>query len=288
MSTATTPANLAAAIESELENGPAPVDERHLRYSSLIDLKALYDLHVDIIGCGAIGARVATVLASIGIRSLSLYDDDVVSAVNVGTQGFPPRYIGSSKVSVLNSSCGGYGTPDAPISIKTYTERVTPAHFYELVPPEPLPPNWNSPSLNVSGRTYDKRVIVCTVDSLATRRELFHAALQNSTAERPLFGLWLDSRMSAEEFEVYTVVPERTSCATYLRSLDEDEGPPLSAESCTARATLYCASMAGALLVSSLMRWLRKDIIPRPFKLHIPTMTLDRMAYLSAPSGGRS
>lgn len=232
-------------------------------FAGILDLQRLAKLRIDVIGVGAIGAQVAPVLAQLGAQKFTLWDRDLISPTNVGTQGWPHMAIGRGKAVTLQDGVNNAYRGTACVGLTRWAL------------PEDFRPG---------AALHQSEIIFMCVDSLRTRRELFQAALRNSEANRPTFKLWLDARMSAEEFELYTVIPTRESCALYVRSLDEDEGPPLSVESCTTRATPYCARIAANFLVSSFVRWLRGDVLPRPFKMHIPTMSMDYMDYLYKPA----
>lgn len=265
----TAPAPAAALAEHIVQAGA------HSRYSGIISTEMLENTSIAVIGLGAIGSAVLQALSVMGFRRFVIYDHDNVEAVNIGTQGYHPSEVGQKKATVWQKEIMAWGVPSSNILKKTV--RATPLAFspttgalnalHETTPP-------------FLAREPGKQVIVMAVDSLETRRRLFAAALKNSTADRPLFGLWLDARMSAEEFELYAVAPEARSVAIYLKSLEAESGPPMATASCTTRSTYYTSQIAGNFIVNHLVRWLRGDLLPRPVKMHIPSMTTDPMSYL--------
>jgi len=58
--------------------------------------------NVIIIGCGGVGAWVAIALAMAGVKRMTLYDDDVLEAVNLNRLPFREDQIGRKKVLVLS------------------------------------------------------------------------------------------------------------------------------------------------------------------------------------------
>src|SRR5579859_3245481 len=56
---------------------------------------------VDVIGCGATGSRVALSLAKLGIVNIHIWDDDVVSDVNLANQVYGLNHVGEPKVDAL-------------------------------------------------------------------------------------------------------------------------------------------------------------------------------------------
>lgn len=246
-------------------------ETRTTRYSDLITPDQLKNTHITVVGCGAIGRQVALQLASTGFQSFTLFDPDTVSEVNLGTQGWAPDQIGWTKVSVLYKDM---------LKVNPAVEGPTAIFTRKLMLGD----------LKYNAGTHTpaegRHVVVCAVDSLAARREIFGMAMAESTAEKPVFDLWVDARMSAEEFEIYNVVPTKESAKIYLKSLDPAVGPPLNAGTCTLRSTFYCASIAAGMLVSQIIHSLRGDMLPAPFKFHIPSADVEQLTYLTQPLSG--
>ena len=64
-----------------------------------------------------------------------------------------------------------------------------------------------------------------------------------------------DGRMSAETFRILTVDKSPASIEHYKSTLHTDA--EALAESCTAKATCYCANIAAGFMLSQFTHWLR-------------------------------
>ena len=72
---------------------------RQERFSGMRGLVTLHTYDILICGTGAIGRQVALALATMEVaKTISLVDPDVVTAPNVGTQGYRPDQVGVLKV----------------------------------------------------------------------------------------------------------------------------------------------------------------------------------------------
>lgn len=59
------------------------------------------DAPIHIIGVGAMGSRIAELLARLGVRQLHIWDMDIVEDKNIANQAYFHRHIGMSKVDAL-------------------------------------------------------------------------------------------------------------------------------------------------------------------------------------------
>ena len=75
-----------------------PNDLRNSRYADLAGATRIEQLPIHVMGVGSVGRSLAIALATMGARNVTLFDPDVVEAVNTGTQGFSPMLIGQPKV----------------------------------------------------------------------------------------------------------------------------------------------------------------------------------------------
>ena len=72
---------------------------RFLRQQDLCPVQALQDLHVTMVGCGAVGSFTALALSKMGVGSMTLYDPDTVEVHNLPVQMFTNADLGRPKVS---------------------------------------------------------------------------------------------------------------------------------------------------------------------------------------------
>lgn len=192
---------------------------RFVRQADLVPSDRLVNFKASVIGVGAIGRQVALQLAGIGIRQLQLVDFDLVDATNVATQGYGQAEIGQSKV----------------LATAAAVTRIDPTILVDVVADRFRP------------RMELGEAVFCCVDSIDTR-----AAIWRAVQGRCRF--WADGRMLGEVMQVLVVVDAagRTYYPTTLfPGADAQRG------SCTAKSTIYAASIAAGLIVHQFTRWLR-------------------------------
>lgn len=183
------------------------------------------DIRVCLIGCGAIGSHTATALAQMGIKYFTLIDPDTVSTENMSSQGFVPSEINMMKAHAVQARIYEHN-PEA--SVIAHTE-VFDSLFRIR---------------NPFGAIAD--ILISSVDNMGARCEAYEYAKEQK------LDWFIDPRMGAEILTMATVRPLKDEW--YTRTLfDDSKGVE---ERCTAKATIYTALMASALVCKSV-----KDII---------------------------
>ena len=200
-----------------IDSSPAP--DRFARQRDFAPREALCDLRATVIGVGAIGRQVALQLAAIGAPRLQLIDYDTVEVTNITTQGYWADDVGRPKVAAMVAAI----------------RRLDPT-----VEVEPIYDRFR-PKLEIGSAVF------CCVDSISTR-----AAIWRSVS--PTCRFWADGRMLGEVLRVL-VASCPTSRRYYATTLFAQEEAQRGA--CTARSTIYAASIAAALMVHQFTRWLR-------------------------------
>jgi sulfur carrier protein ThiS adenylyltransferase len=192
---------------------------RFVRQADLVPHEKLAALSATVIGVGAIGRQLVLQLAVIGTRRLQLVDFDTVDATNLTTQGYRQCDLGRPKVQAVAAAVRAH---DPSIDLEEVLDRYRPR-------------------MSVS------EAVFCCVDSIAAR-----AAIWRSAGARSLF--WADGRMLGEVIRVLTVTDEHS-----LKHYPSSFFVPTEAQagSCTARSTIYAASIAAGLMVHLFTRWLR-------------------------------
>jgi hypothetical protein len=193
--------------------------DRFMRQEELVPRGKLAEATVTVIGVGAIGRQVALQLAAIGAPRLQLIDFDTVDATNVTTQGYLQDDVGQAKVIAAAAMIREL---DRSIEVQTVNDRYRP----KLATGEAL---------------------FCCVDSISAREAIWRSAQAGCR-------FWADGRMLAEVIRVLAVADEqgRTHYPTTLFRQQEAQ-----AGRCTARSTIYAASIAAGLMVHQFTRWLR-------------------------------
>jgi sulfur carrier protein ThiS adenylyltransferase len=208
-----------------MNSSPSLPLARDLRQRDLVPPERLATCHALVIGVGAIGRQVALQLAALGVSELTLVDHDTVGVENLAPQGYWAEEVGIAKVRATAQLC----------------HRINPDLYLQV-----LPERFRR-SLAPKLRTNRRLVVFAGVDSIGTRR-LVWEALRNQAA------LFVDGRMSAEVVRVVTS-PHPATDTVYPTTLFAPE--EAYAGPCTARSTIYAASIAAGLMVGQFTKWLR-------------------------------
>ncbi|HSZ59000.1 MAG TPA: ThiF family adenylyltransferase [Tepidisphaeraceae bacterium] len=198
---------------------------RDLRQRELVPPHKLAACHALVIGVGAIGRQVALQLAAMGAGSLELFDHDHVGPENLAPQGFWNHQVGQAKVQATGEHCR---LINPQLRLTTHARRFARSSARQLV-------------------TLHSMVIFCCVDQIQTRRLIWETLHQRAA-------FFVDGRMSAEVIRVLSCRrPDREEhYPTTLFAAEQAYGG-----SCTARSTIYTASIAAGLMLGQFTRWLR-------------------------------
>jgi len=194
---------------------------RFLRNASIIDQEAINRQPVAIVGVGTIGSHLAEMLAKLGVRDFTLIDPDEVDTVNLAVQGFYESDVGQAKVTAIAERPAAI---DGMVAVVCYEAD----YRANLVPA--------------------KAAVFACVDSMRVRGQIFRDFTEH---DRPVF---FDGRTAAEALRVFCIDrTDREAADLYRQSLFPSH--EAYREGCTARATIYCASMAAAILCALYKRW---------------------------------
>ncbi len=232
-----------------MSDAVAVKEGRDARQQGLVPPERLAQVHAVVVGTGAIGRQVALQLSSMGVPSITLIDFDIVEEVNLGPQGWSPKDIGSSKVSVVAATCR---EQCGEAAIDAREERFEPLMVMDVYRGD---------------RTRFPRLCVfLCVDRMDVRREIWEAM-------RPFASFICDGRMSAEVLRVLAI-DEPGIDTYYSRTLFADA--EAFSEACTARSTIYSSCVAAGLMVGALAKWLRAFPNDRDILMSLLTMEVSR------------
>lgn len=217
---------------------PINLADRDIRQREIVPPEKLAATHVIVIGVGAIGRQVAVQLAAVGVSSLELIDHDIVGVENLATQAYWPADIGRAKVAATAELCHRIN-PQMKLLLRE--ERFRRSMARELCDP---------------GKSV---VIFCCVDSITTRALIWESV-------KDQVDLFVDGRMSAETIRVL-VSDQPAEDRYYTTTLFATERA--YAGSCTAKSTVYTASIAAGLMISQFTRWLRGLPVDRDIMLNL-------------------
>jgi molybdopterin/thiamine biosynthesis adenylyltransferase len=190
------------------------------RQLDIVNSQLIAAVDVTMIGAGGIGAATALALAKLGITRLYLYDDDTIEDLNIPTQLLKLSDIGKPKAQSVAAMLQEFSDE---VSGSTRNQRV------------------------VSETTLPGSVItISSVDSITSRKAIWEAVVASQ-------GRWyLDARMGAEVFQLYTVDTANPDWyVRHLSTLNEDDVPD---EPCTAKATIYTAFIAAGHIAHQVKR----------------------------------
>ena len=217
------------------------VQDRDVRQRELVPPDRLAQCRALVIGVGAIGRQVALQLAAIGAGLIDLVDFDQVAVENLAPQAYWPADLGRAKVHATADVCRLIN-PDAQV------------HAHGNV--------FRRSSVKAMALFHDRQhrlAVFCCVDSIATRR-LVWEALRERTA------MFLDGRMSAEVIRV--LAAEEPPHDDYYASTLFDPREA-HAGACTAKSTVYTASIAAGLMLGQFTKWLRDLPLERDLMLNL-------------------
>lgn len=201
------------------------IPERDVRQSGLVPPERLARCNVLVIGVGAIGRQVALQLAALGISRMMLFDNDQVQPESVSSQGYWPEDLEHPKVHATGDLCRRI---NPGIHLKAIPER-----FKRSTPRDLL--------------IHQEPIVFCCVDSIVTRRMLWDT-LRSSAL------LFIDGCRNAEVLRVIAVDQPLVD-DSYPKTLFMAEQANVGA--CTARSTIYTASIAAGLMIHQFTKWLR-------------------------------
>lgn len=169
-----------------------------------------------IIGAGAVGSHTTISLARMGFCNITLYDGDYVDDVNFNNQGFNLHQLGHNKAKATAQNV--YNAIGIEVT-------AIPEMFKGM---ERVPIN---------------SIVIAAVDSMSARKLIYNVT--DTT-------WFIDPRMAAEKAKLFVI--NRNRDKSYEKSLHSDENSVR--ENCTAKATIYCASLLSGLVVKAV-----KDIV---------------------------
>ncbi|MFI5379018.1 MAG: ThiF family adenylyltransferase [Tepidisphaerales bacterium] len=215
--------------------------DRDIRQREIVPPEKLAACSPIVIGVGAIGRQVAVQLVAVGVSRLTFIDFDTVGVENLAPQAYWPADIGRPKVTATAGLCRQIN-PECEVT--PLNERFRRSMAKDL-------------SALTAGSS--RPVVFACVDSMETRKLIWETL-------RGRCGLVVDGRMAAEVIRVLAV--DRPATDTYYATTLFAEAEAF-AGSCTAKSTVYTASIAAGLMLSQFTRWLRGLPVDRDLSLNL-------------------
>jgi sulfur carrier protein ThiS adenylyltransferase len=214
---------------------------RDIRQRDLVPPAKLSACHTLVIGVGAVGRQLALQLASTGVSRMTLVDDDHVAVENLAPQGYTPADLGQHKVEAT-ASWSRQIRPD--LAVESHAERFRRSSTRDL---------------SCFGRQSHRLAVFCCVDTIECRRIVWGSV-------KSCASFFADARMAAEVVRV--LASDRPLLDEYYRTTLFDNQQAY-AGSCTAKSTIYSASIAAGLMMAQFTRWLRDLPVDRDLLLNL-------------------
>lgn len=208
--------------------------DRDVRQRDLVPAGRLSKIAFMVIGVGAIGRQVATLLAAMGAQRITLVDDDTVGTENLAVQGYRPEDLGKPKVEVLRDFL-------LPLNPGVLRIRAVQRKYLR--------------GIQCLKNPDDELVTFCCVDNIAARKFIWNQ-IRADEATSP--SLWVDGRMAAETLRILTWwrgQPPEQYDQTLFESHEAFQAP------CTGRTTLYSSYVVSGMMVGEFVKWLREQFL---------------------------
>lgn len=217
-----------------------------LRQRDFVTPKQL-DFPILIIGAGGIGSWATLALAKMGCKNITVLDFDRVEKHNIPSQLYVPQHS-----SYLKS-----------LSLQTLIEQLAGVTI------TPITKAFQEYASNGEYKSY--KVIICAVDSLMQRREIWQALKKTKYFKN--LSLYIDARMGGEVMRIIIVNLDKKDL---VKKYEDNLFTNTSAakEKCTARAIVYNTFICGGLIANIIKKYAKKEQIRRSFVFDIPSLTI--------------
>ena len=257
--------NLSTEITPEIKENPLlpensktlNIKETTSRFSGAIWAEKIKEINVLLAGCGGIGSWTALLLSRLGIKSLALYDDDVVDFTNISGQLFSVNDVDINKVSAIRQMILKYSS------------------FYDLN----IFPN------KFTSNSYANKVMICGFDNMEARKTFFKVWYNNlkECAMVPGFNakeyLLIDGRLAAEELQVFCLRGDDIySIEKYINEyLFSDE--EAEATVCSYKQTSFMSNMIAGIINNLFVNYVT-NLCDVPLERDLPFFTSYQADYM--------
>lgn len=197
------------------------------RHRSIVNPLA-FDKPIHIIGVGATGSWIATILAKMGFSNFHLYDFDNVEEHNLANQNYTTEDLGKLKIDAIKEKMLLH---NPEIEVETYNERVDETFQFD-------------------------GVVFMLVDTMASRHEIYDNCIRNKIS----IDLLIETRMSSDQGNIYTIDPKNYNLAKNYRSSMNYGDDVAEVSACgTSISVLPTALSVASQAVWQLIRWINGE-----------------------------
>ena len=198
---------------------------RYSRQTTLVPPDKMATAKAVVIGVGAVGRRLALLLADMGVSSLALVDHDEINVENLAPQAYRASQIGQNKAEATAVDCR-VQNPDVVVT--------------------PVPRRFGKSDW----RTLENAYVFSCVDSITARGLLYEAAVKAGS-------LWFgDARVLGELLRVISAPGPLSADGPYAGTIFAQSEAAVGVCN-AARMSSYGAATAAALLAASFVQYVR-------------------------------
>ena len=221
------------------------------RQSEYFDANEFKGRSVTIIGAGAVGSRIFEALINLGIRNISVWDDDCVESHNLANQLYDESDVGILKVSALRQWHHDKTEEhvNAPIC--------SGLHYHDEIVCGNMPEEMGE-------------ITFLAVDTMHDREEI----VDNSLCMNPRCKLVIETRMAAAHGNIYCFNPMKpTQYRQWVSTLIDDDKAEASA--CGSSITVgTTATIIANLAVSQMMNHLLHGMTDEQINIFLTPLTV--------------
>ena len=211
---------------------PRTTQEATSRFSGAVWYDSILQKDVTIIGVGGIGSWTALLISRLGVKNMTLYDDDTVELGNMSGQFYRISDVDRPKVDAIASAVRYYSCYS---SVTAMPERFTDTSFFSPV------------------------VIAC-LDSMSARKTAFTAWKKavDGTNNKEEY-LFIDGRLSAETLQVFAVSgDDEDNINRYEATLFDDS--EADSEICSYKQTSFMANMIASVITNVFVNYVASKL----------------------------
>ena len=231
--------------EIPVNSATLQLQESTSRFSGAVWYEAIRQKSIILAGLGGIGSYVAFLLARMQPARITMYDDDIVEAVNISGQLYSVTDVGNYKGNAIYQMMKNYG------------------NFY----------NGNVNTQRFTDQSLGGPIMICGFDNMEARK-VFYQSWKNwrNTTDDSSKCLFIDGRLAAEEFQVIAIQGDDERAM----KLYEEEWLFSDAEAeetlCSYKQTTFMANMIGSVMVNIFVNFVANECDP-VFPRDVPFLT---------------
>ena len=234
------------------------INEFTSRFNSAVWAEKARDMEVILAGCGGIGSWTGFILSRLGIKTLVLYDDDVVDSSNISGQLYKIADKNQYKVAALRRMIIDYTGMYNVTSINQKYTHSSSSH----------------------------KIMICGFDNMSARKTFFtkwYERLQSDSKRsdfNPKEYIFIDGRLAAEELQVFCLTGDNTHFIKeyndkYLFS-DEEAEPTV----CSYKQTTFMSNMIASIISNIFVNYITNLCDGVILDREIPFLTTYQADYM--------